>query len=94
MSLDVDQQRRLCIHRENSLLTSSVSRRGISIEPDITVACRLVNLLADQAFGHSGALSFHKLPVDWLMVYGSPIPIKIMFAHFIYSMHFKMLFYW
>lgn len=83
MSLVVDQQRGLCIQRENTLLTSSVSRRGISIEPDITVACRLINLLADQACGHSGALSFYKLPVEWLIVYGRPIPIKIMFAHFI-----------
>lgn len=88
MSLVVDQQRGLCIQRENILLTSSVSRRGISIEPDITVACRLINLLADQA---CGALSFYKLP---LMVYGRPIPIKIMFAHFIYSIYFKMLFNW
>lgn len=78
MSLVVDQQRGLCIQRENTLLTSSVSRRGISIEPDITVA--LINLLADQA---CGALSFYKLPVEWLIVYGRPIPIKIMFAHFI-----------
>lgn len=48
MCLVGDQQRGLCIHRENTLLTSSVSRRGISIEPDITVGCRLINLLADQ----------------------------------------------
>lgn len=95
MCLVVDQQRGLCIQRENTLLTSSVSRRGISIEPDITVACRLINLLADQACGrHCGALSFYKLPVEWLMVYGRPIPIKIMFAHFIYSIYFKMLFNW
>lgn len=91
MSLVVDQQCGLCIQRENTLLTSSVSRRGISIEPDITVACRLINLLADQA---CGALSFYKLPVEWLMVYGSPIPIKIMFAHFIFNIYFKMLFNW
>lgn len=51
-SLVDDQQRGLCIHRENTLLTSSVSRRGISIEPDITVGCRLTNLLADQGSIH------------------------------------------
>lgn len=95
MSLVDDQQRGLCIHRENTLLTSSVSRRGISIEPDITAGCRLINLLADQgSIQACGALSFHKLPVNWLMVYGRPIPIKILFAHFIYSIYFRMLFNW